>query len=137
MIPGTAAVTDALIALVRAVTAAPVGESRLPTAADPPFAVVYPLAGGDTWGPGYVWAQSGAALEYQITSVAISRVSVERFADSVRHGVLDRAADGTFVYPLPVAGLFVLDRELVAYGGVEEERGVFNAHDHYRIHVTL
>ena len=34
-------------------------------------------------------------------------------------------------------GLVILDRELVAYGGVDHERCFFNVADQYRIHVTL
>lgn len=136
-VPGTAAVTDALIALVAAATSAAVGDGRPPTVADPPFAVVYPLPGGDNWGPAYAAPQSGAALEFQITSVAVARSGVETFADIIRHALLDRQASGAFTTPLVVAGLVVLDRELVAYGGVDHERGVFNVADQYRIHVTL
>lgn len=136
-VPGTASVTDALIDLVAGVTAAPVGDGKPPTAADPPFCIVYPMPGGDNWGPVFTAPQSGAALEYQVTSVAVSRSDVETFADSVRHVLLDRNGAGGFTHVLAVSGLVVLDRELVAYGGVDEERGVFNARDTYRIHVTL
>lgn len=137
MIPGTAAVTDAVRNLLAAVTAAQVGDGRPPPAADPPFAVVYPLSGGDNWGPAYTAPQAGAALDYQITSVAVSRADVEAFADTVRHALLDRDARGAFVNALAVPGLAVLDRELVAYGGTDHDRGVFNLADQYRIHVTL
>lgn len=136
-VPGTAGVTNALVALIATATARPVGDAVLPTAADPPFAIVYPLPGGDNWGPGLTAPQSGAAIEYQITSVAVGRSAVEAFADTVRLAILGRAAGGAFTNALVVAGLVVLERELVAYGGVDQERGVFNARDHYRIHVTL
>lgn len=134
--PSTAPVTAALIALVTAATAAPVGDGRLPYSSDPPFAVVYPLPGGDTWGPTFSAPDAGAALDYQITSVAVSRAGVEAHADVVRHALLDRVA-GVFTTPLVVPGLVVLDREFVAFGGIDEDQGAYNAHSTYRIHVTL
>jgi len=138
VIPGTAALTEALIDLVAGVTAAPIGDGRPPVAGDPPYAIVYPIAaGGDTWGPDYVAPQVGASIDYQITSVAVHRADVEAFADAVRHAVLDRDGNGAFVNPMTVPGLVILDRELVAFGGVDEDRGVFNTPDQYRIHVVL
>jgi hypothetical protein len=136
MIPSSKPVTDAVVALADTVGAAPVGDGTMPTAGDPPFSVVYPLAGGDTWGPDYTAPQSAAAFMYQITTVAVSRASAETHADLVRHAFLDRDTNGAFVTPLPVAGLVVLDRELVSYGGVVSDRGVFNVADTYLIHVT-
>lgn len=135
-VPDTAPVTTALVDLVAGVTLRPVGDSNLPTAADPPFAVVYPLPSGDFWGPDYGEAQSAAALTYQITSVAVYRTDAEEMADAVRHALLDRDVDGAFVTAMPVTGLAVLDREAVTYGGVDSDRGVFNVRDIFTIHVT-
>lgn len=136
MIPSAKPVTDALIALVDAATAGPVGDGDLPTAGDPPFSVVYTLPGGDSWGPDYTAPQAAAVLAYQITTVGVSRAQAELHADLVRHALLDRDADGAFLTPMPVAGLVVLDRELVAYGGVTADRGAFNIADTVQIHVT-
>lgn len=136
-IPSTAGITQALVDLLAAATARPVGDGTLPTAADPPFAVVYPLNAGLFWGPDYVAPQAASALSYQVTAVDVSRAGVEAFADSIRHALLDRNADGAFITPLVVAGLAVLDRELTAYGGVVFDRGAFNLADTYHIHVTL
>jgi hypothetical protein len=133
--PDTAGVTQAIITLL-ATLGRPIGSGALPSAADPPFAVVYPLPGGSNWGPGFTAPQDGAALSYQITVVDVSRAGAETFADTARHALLDRNVDGGFVNPLPVTGLAVLDRELVAYGGVDSDRGVFNVADTYQIHVT-
>ena len=130
-------VTEALIDMVAAATGRPVGGAQLPFGADPPFAVVYPLPGGDTWGPDLVAPDAGAALLYQITSVAIFRADAEAHADLVRQVLLDRDPDGGFVTPLVVAGLTVIDREHVAFGGIDESRGVFNAREQYLIHVTI
>lgn len=136
-VPSAAPVTAALINLLATLTARPIGDGTLPVAADPPFAVVYPMDSSITWGPDYVAPQAGAALNYQITVVDVSRAGAEAFADIVRHALLDRGTDGAFVNALPVTGLAVLDRELVAYGGVDSDRGVFNVADSYQIHVTL
>lgn len=137
MITASAPVTTALVALIAGATGRPVGEARMPVAADPPFAVVYPMESGDFWGPSFVAPQAGAALEWQITSVDVTRAGVEAFADTIRQVICGRSGDGAFVSPLVVAGVAVLDRELVAYGGVDHQDGVFNANDQYRIHVTL
>lgn len=134
-IPDTAGVTAAVVALVATLNR-PVGSGALPTAADPPFAVVYPVSAGGFWGPGFTAPQAGAALSYQVTVVDVSRAGAETFADTVRHALLDRDVDGGFVNALPISGLAVLDRELVAYGGVSSDRGVFNVADTYAIHVT-
>lgn len=134
-VPGTAELSDALVALI-GTTGRPVGDGRTPTAADPPFAVVYTIVGSDFWGPAFAAPQSGAAIEYQVTSVDVSRAGAEAFADTVRHLLLDRA-DGAFVNALTVPGLVVLDRELASYGSIDHDRGVFNVADQYRIHVTL
>lgn len=136
-VPNSGPVTVALINLLATLTARPIGDGALPNAADPPFAVVYPMDSSLTWGPDYVAPQAGAALNYQITVVDVTRAGAETFADTVRHALLDRNVDGAFVNALPVAGLAVLDRELVAYGGVDSDRGVFNVRDNYQIHVTL
>lgn len=135
-VPDSTPVTDALVGFLAATTGRPIGSGALPTAADPPFGVVYPLPSGITWGPDYVAPQAAAGLNYQITIVDVSRSGAETFADAIRHALLDRDADGAFVNPLPVTGLAVLDRELIAYGGLDSDRGVFNVRDTYQIHVT-
>lgn len=132
----SAPVTAALAAFVAAATARPVGDGTLPTAADPPFAIVYQLPSGTPWGPDYTAPQDGVAFVYQVTCVAVSRSGVEVFADIVRHALLDRNADGGFITPLAVTGLAVLDREILAYGGLVSDRGVFNVADTYQIHVS-
>lgn len=135
-LPDTTPVTDALIGLLEAATGRPVGGGQLPFGADPPFAVVYQLPGGGTWGPGLVAPDAGFALLYQVTSVAIFRDDVEAHADLVRHALLDRGPTGALTTPMPVGGLVVFDREHAAFGGIDEERGVFNAREQYLIHVT-
>jgi hypothetical protein len=135
-VPSSAPVTAALVALVASATSRPVGDGRLPTAADPPFAVVYGLPGGESWGPDYTDPQAATALAYQITYVSVTRAGAEAFADIVRHALLDRSADGAFVTALAVSGLTVLDRELLSYGGLDSDRGVFNIRDTFQVHVT-
>lgn len=135
-IPSSKPVTDALVAFITTVTARPVGESSSPTAVDPPFAVIDPLPSSDFWGAEYHESQSGSTLTYQITSVGVRRVDAEALADTVRHALLDRSESGAFVTAMPVTGLAVLDRELVSYGGVDSERGVYNVRDVFSIHVT-
>lgn len=135
-IPSSKTVTDALIALIATATGRPVGDATLPTAADPPFAVVYQLPGGEFWGPDYTAPQAGAALVYQVTSVAHHRADAEAHADVIRHALCDRNGDGAFITALAAAGLVVLDRELVSYGGVTSDRGVFNVADTFQIHLT-
>lgn len=134
-LPDTTPVTDAVVALVADGTGRPVGTAVLPAGAEPPFAVVYQLPGGDTWGPGLADPDAGFALLYQITSVAVYRDDVEAHADTVRHVLLDRAG-GAFVTPLVVPGMVVIDREHAAFGGIDEQRGVFNAREQYLIHVV-
>lgn len=131
-----APLTDALVAFLASLTGRPVGDGRLPTQADPPFAVVYQIPGGEFWGAEYADAQAGAAVAYQITSVDVTRAGAELHADSIRHALCDRLADGSFVDPLTAAGLVVLDRELISFDGVDSDQGVFNARDTYWIHVT-
>lgn len=131
-LPSSAPVTTALVALVGAA-----GDGRLPDNTAPPFAVVYPLPGGDTWGPIYTAPQAGAQLDYQVTSVDISRAGVEAKADQLRQLLFARDAAGVFITAMPVSGLVVLDRELIEYGGLTHERGVFNIADTIRIHVTV
>lgn len=135
-VPDTTVVTTAVVDLIASATSRPIGDADLPTAADPPFAVVYLLPGGDTWGPDYIDPHAAAALVYQVTSVAVRRNDAESFADIVRHALLDRDGDGRFVNQMPVADHVVLDRELISFGGIDSERGVYNVRDTYQIHVT-
>lgn len=135
-VPSSTPVTEALITLVETVTARPAGDGAPPVQVDPPFAIVYPLPSSDFWGAEYGEAQAASALTYQVTSVGVHRVDAETLADAVRHALLDRSVSGAFVTAMPVTGLAVLDRELVSYGGVDAERGVFNVRDVFTIHVT-
>lgn len=140
MTPDRRPVTEALVAFLAAQTGKPVGRATAPLAADgtpaaPPFAIVYPLPGGDTWGPTYDGPDEGAALPYQVTAVGLRADQAEWLADKVRQAMV-RRTNGALT-PLAVAGLTVLDRSITGYGGTVVDGEVVSVPDSYVVHVTV
>lgn len=139
MTPDVAPVTAALVAFLAALTGRPVGEATAPLVnglpAVPPYAIVYPLAGGTTWGPMLEGPDEGAQLPYQITSVGLRSDQATWMADKVRQAILGRT-NGSLTSPLVVPGVTVLDREFSAYGGQDREGDVVSVPDTFLIHVS-
>ena len=140
MTPDRRPVTEALVAFLATATGKPVGRATAPlgvdgTPAAPPFAVVYPLPGGDTWGPVYDAPDAGAQLPYQVTSVGLRADQAEWLADKVRQAMLGRT-NGALT-PLVVSGVTVLDRSITGYGGAVVDGDVVSVPDSYLVHVTV
>lgn len=144
-VPNVRPVTDALVAFLAAQTGQPVGRATAPIQADgtpydpaqDPYAIVWPIPGGTSWGPGLVAPDAGAQLHYQVTSVGARSDQADWMADKVRQAMVGRTAGGQLAATLTVPGVAVLDRELSLYGGVDREGDVVSVPDSYIVHVTL
>lgn len=139
--PARRPVTDALAAFLAAETGRPIGKGTAPLTAagqpaEPPYAIVYPLGGGATWGPTYAGPDEGADLPYQVTSVGLRTDQAEWMADRVRQAMLTRL-DGTLAAQLAVPGVNVLDRSMTGYGGLDREGDVVSIPDSYVVRVTV
>lgn len=133
-------VTIALVDFLAAQTGRPVGRAAAPvnvdgSPADPPYAVVWPLTGGATWGPTYDGPDEGADLPYQVTSVGLRDDQAEWLADRVRQAMLARS-DGSLA-PLAVPGVVVLDRAITGFGGMDREGDVVSVPDSFVVRVTV
>jgi hypothetical protein len=138
--PAQLSITDALVDFLAAQTGRPVGWATAPidgegVPVDPPYAIVYALPGGSTWGPGLTGPDEGARLPYQVTSVGLRGDQAAWMADKVRHAMLGRT-NGVLV-PLVASGVTVLDRELTSFGGQDREGDVVSVPDSFVVHVTL
>ncbi|HEX9993202.1 MAG TPA: hypothetical protein VGB14_09775 [Acidimicrobiales bacterium] len=94
--------TDALIAMLHAVTGLDIGDLERPPGEDLPYAVVYPIPGGTTGGP-FVAPDADADFVYQVTSVGKDRWQAQYMAGLVRRAILDRDENGAFVHAITVA----------------------------------
>lgn len=99
-----------------------------------PYAIVYPIAGGATWGPTFYGPDDGAEVPYQVTSVGLRADQAQAMADRVRQAMLGRT-DGQ-LSAIAVTGAVVLDREFAGYGGVDHDGDVVSIPDTYTVHVT-
>lgn len=141
MTPEQLPITEALVAFLAAQTGKPVGRATAPLTgagvpAEPPYAIVYPLTGGATWGPTYDGPDEGADLPYQVTSVGLRQDQAEWMADKVRQAMLARQ-NGSLAAQLAVPGVTVLDRAITAYGGVDREGDVVSVPDSFVVRVTV
>lgn len=135
MTPDRRPLTAALVQFLANRTGRPIGEGTAPFDAQVPYAVVYPLPGGNTWGPTYTGPDEGADVPYQVTCVGLRDDQAQWMADRVRQAMVGRT-DGQLV-PLVVPGMTVLDREMAGYGGLDREGDVVSVPDSYTIRVTL
>lgn len=140
MIPAQRPVTDALAAFLATQTGKPVGKATVPLSAagtpvEPPYAIVYPLAGGATWGPDYDGPNEGADLPYQVTSVGLREDQAQWMADKVRDALL-RRLNGALAAQLAVPGVTVLDRDITGFGGLDREGDVVSIPDSFVVRVT-
>lgn len=134
-------ITSALAAFLALETGKPVGQGTVPLTAagipaEPPYAIVYPLTGGDTWGPTYDGPEEGADLPYQVTSVGLRLDQAEWMADRVRQAML-RRLNGALAAQLAVPGVNVLDRALSGFGGADREGDVVSIPDSFIVRVTV
>lgn len=143
MTPDLLPITDALVAFLAAQTGRPVGRATAPLVdgvpADlesGPYAIVYQLPGGDTWGPFLSGPDEGAQLPYQVTSVGKRSDQADWMADRVRRAMVGRT-NGALTATLAVPGVTVLDREFTTYGGQDREGDVVSIPDTFLLHVSL
>ncbi|MEU3783405.1 hypothetical protein [Streptomyces sp900129855] len=80
-----------------------------------PYAILDSLDGEFT-GPEFADWHADAAWTYQVTSVGERADQVQWLADRVRAVVVDRDSEG-WCREIPVAGMAVVDRELVVDAG--------------------
>lgn len=137
--PDLGPITTALVAFLAAQTGRPVGYGSAPVTGDGPedvpYAIVYPLPGGATWGPFLTGPDEGAEVPYQVTSVGSRGDQADWMADRVRKAMVGRTA-GALTAALAVTGLTVLDRSLVSYGGHDRQGDVVSIPDSFMVHVT-
>lgn len=138
--------TLALAALLESATGKPVGLARDPLAplvpgepeqrrAEPPFSILWSIPGSTYEGP---WTDdhADATWTYQVTVVANRADQAEWLMDKVRAGVLGRAPQGEWAYPLEVPGMYVMDRRHVADAGGDTEGSIVSLVERYALAVT-
>jgi hypothetical protein len=149
-VPERLGLTTALQQMLVAATGRPVGIATAPTsdadaniAADPPYAIIYPIPSTAMSGPYYAYPEQDAGFQYQITSVAIRGDQAEWMGDAVRRAIVGRVAvdqdtiSGLFFsQPLDVPGLVVLDRMVISTGGITKVDVIYQMTEDYRINVS-
>lgn len=143
MTPDLLPITNALVDFLAAQTGRPVGRTTAPLVdgvpadlEEGPYAIVYQLAGGETWGPFLYGPDEAIRLPYQVTSVGRRSDQADWMADRVRQAMVGRT-NGTLTAALAVPGVTVLDREFSAYGGQDREGDVVSVPDTFLLHVTV
>lgn len=111
-------------------------EAPVPTPDDRPYAILYAIPGGGTWGPPLVDHTESAQLVFQVNSIGQRRDQVQKLADRLRHLVLGRTGTGGYATALAPAGLAVIDRDLDSHSGVEKSDEVWTSIERYRLTVT-
>jgi hypothetical protein len=117
----------------------PVGNSRPPgTPAELegiPYAVVYQLLTDFLEPTSFADPHDMVWVAIQVTSVAESAQQANWMADQVRRAIIGRAGQD-WIHAITPSGLEICGRTLAITVGVEEEDGVFNATERYRLLVT-
>lgn len=148
--PATAEVTTAVIAMLAANVAHPIGDGRAPSGAVEAdgYVVVEVIDGGqpalsDLGSPG-----SPATTVIQVTAVGQTRLQAQAIADACRGALLARSAGtGAFVHPIDAfaypggitksleadAGVVVWRRDVDMDGGILMEGPTFNAPVRYTL----
>lgn len=136
-------VTDTVIELLERATQKRCGDSTSPQNEDgsfvePPYTILYTIAGGSFSGPMYFQPEADVTLMYQVTSVGVTRKQAQWLATKVREAITGRDQFGRFVHVMfPPDGVIVMDRRSEgALGGVERESSVYVAHDTYTVETT-
>lgn len=123
----------------------PIGRSRVPTqvgndqvVADLPYAILYPIRGGDTWGAPLTTPEDSAGLRYQVTSVGLREDSAQWMADEVRQKLIGCSDGGVFESSLIVPGLNVIMREHEGPpSGPVQEGKIWQVVEDYKVTVSL
>lgn len=111
-------------------------EAPVPTPDDEPYAILYAIPGGASWGPPLTDHTRSAGLVYQVTSIGQRRDQVEMLADVLREVVLGRTGEGSYATAISPVGLVVAYRDLDADGGVDKDGLVWSSAERYQLTVT-
>lgn len=143
-VPTRRELNDSLRTLLATATGRPIGVVRAPyknsdvtQVADVPYAIIYPIVGGNFSGSPLFHPEEDAAFTYQVTSVGLRDDQAEWMADSVRVGLLGRGSDGNFVNAMTVPNMTVVMREPTGPpGGLTVVDRIFQVAESYRIWVS-
>ncbi len=142
-------ITKSMHALLLAATGKPVGLGSLPrvqapgapehgTPEEPPYSVLYVVAGADYSGPPFADDHADAEWVYQVTCVAQRLDQALWLRDRVHAAVLgrDSADEQQFAFPLVVAGMTVTRRRFVSDGTPDTDDDFPSLFEQYAITVT-
>lgn len=143
-VPDSDILTTTLVEWIARHCGSPVGDATAPhsgddvaNVADPPYAILYPVNGGDLYGPPMGFRAADATFEYQVTTVGLRRDHTQWLGNRIREVIIGQAEDFSFRYPLIVPGMVVMDRVLSGPpGGVAPEGKLFNMVESYFIKVS-
>ena len=140
-VPARRPVTAGLKALIESGTGRPcrvatAPEDEVGNTEDVPYAVLWPSTGMFS-GPGFVAPEADAVFQYTVHSVGMRDDQADFLADAVREVIVGRQENGSFLYPLTVNGLTVMNRSIAQSAGPMDLNGsVFTVAESYLIAVT-
>lgn len=131
-IPPRRPVTDALLAMLAAVTLRPVGDGDAQWSDDDlPYLVVEQLPGGVSGGD-VSHPHGMAEVVWQVTAVGSVRKSAEIAMDNARAAILDKDADG-WVNDLPALPTVVFSRSWDSDAGLTVDGPVVSISERFRL----
>lgn len=129
----------AVIEAIKAQSGKPVGLSRPPGSpsemAGEVYAVVYQLFTDVNEPSSFAEPYDMVWQGIQVTSIAESGEQASWMSDQVRMAIIGRSG-GDWIQPISPTGLQVCGRTLAISAGIEQEDGVFNSYERYRLLVT-
>lgn len=137
---------DAAVAtLLESVCSFPIGRSKAPSkdgdiqdVAEPPYAIVYAIVGGNWWGPGLATREDAATLIYQITSVGLREDQATWAGDKVRQALVGRDDSFQYEHSITVPGVSVVLREVDGPPGAAIREGkIWSMPERYAVKVSL
>lgn len=101
-----------------------------------PYFIVYPIEGGDFYGPPLGDPESSATLVFQVTSVGDSPKQVEMVADRIRRTLLARA-DGNYVTRLDTPTVAVTGRWSLGAGSMDSDSRLHSIAERFQFYACL
>lgn len=134
-------VDDAVLAMLRAVLARPVGDAEIPRTVDDqpeaePYGILWPIE-ASIEGAALVDMHVDGKWSYQFTSVGLTRKQVGLLSGRLYVALFDESASGAYVNAIvPAAGQKVIGREFASTSGIDVEGRNFQIADRFTIWTT-
>jgi hypothetical protein len=134
-------VTTAILTMLNAALPFEVYDHAAPTSRAFPYAVLYKIPGGASWGPWLYDPDADRTMVYQVDGVGQRRDQAEWAAGKIDRVMVGRV-NGQFEYPLALPGSVALcDRMRTELGGGVEVEGLqpnwtFTVPNRYEVSVT-